>query len=102
MYIRVKHQSDRAIASLYGELDHHTAEQVKINLDQIIRKYRHTDLILDLKNLSFMDSSGLGVILGRYKRLKAQGNTMYIRNANKHVEKVFNVSGLYRIVKKIK
>lgn len=102
MHIQVKQQSDCVTALLYGELDHHSSQQVKAELDDVIRKYRDSNLILDLKNLSFMDSSGLGVLLGRYKKLKAGGNSMYIRNANKQIEKVFDVSGIYRIIKKIK
>lgn len=102
MHIRVMQQSDRITASLYGELDHHSAAQVKNELDRLIRLYKDTDLILDLKNLSFMDSSGLGVILGRYKTLKASGNSMYIKNPNRQIEKVFNVSGIYKIIKKLK
>lgn len=102
MHIKVKHQSDYTTAALFGELDHHVADQVKRELDNAIRKYKNANLILDLKNLSFMDSSGLGVILGRYKKIKAYGNTMYIKNANKQIEKVFDVSGIYRIIKKIR
>jgi stage II sporulation protein AA (anti-sigma F factor antagonist) len=102
MHIQVKHQSDYVTAYLYGELDHHSSEKVKSELDDIIRKYRDANLILDLKNLSFMDSSGLGVLLGRYKKLKAIGSTMYIKNANRQIEKVFDVSGIYKIIKKIK
>jgi stage II sporulation protein AA (anti-sigma F factor antagonist) len=102
MHIRIKQQSDSITASLYGELDHHSADFVKTQLDDVIARYRNTNLILDLKNLSFMDSSGLGVLLGRYKKLKAGGSTMYIRNANRQIEKVFDVSGIYKIIKKIK
>lgn len=102
MHIRIKHQSDRTTAYLFGELDHHSANQVKKDLDEIIKKYKTSNLILDLKNLSFMDSSGLGVVLGRYKRLKKIGNRMYIKNVNRQVEKVFDVSGIYKIIKKIK
>lgn len=102
MHIKVMHQSDHVTASLHGELDHHTAATAKDELDRLIRRYRDADLILDLKNLSFMDSSGLGVILGRYKALKASGRSMYVRNPNRQIEKVFNVSGIYKIIKKIK
>jgi stage II sporulation protein AA (anti-sigma F factor antagonist) len=102
MHIKVKCQDNSTVACLYGELDHHSAEQFKTELDDVIAKYRSADLILDLKNLSFMDSSGLGVLLGRYKKFKIYGKNMYIMNANRQIEKVFDVSGLYRIIKKIK
>jgi stage II sporulation protein AA (anti-sigma F factor antagonist) len=49
-----------------------------------------------------MDSSGLGVILGRYKNLKTYGKNMYIKNANQQIEKVFHVSGIYKIIRKLK
>jgi stage II sporulation protein AA (anti-sigma F factor antagonist) len=102
MHIRVQQQSDCITALIYGELDHHSAEQVRDELDSLIRRFSEIDLVLDLKNLSFMDSSGLGVILGRYKKLKAKGGSMYIRNANSQIERVFNISGIYQIIKKIK
>lgn len=102
MHIRVMRQSDSVTASLYGELDHHSAAKVKDELDRLIRRHKDADLVLDLKNLSFMDSSGLGVILGRYKTLKTFGNSMYIKNPSRQIEKVFNVSGIYRIIKKLK
>lgn len=102
MHIRVTQQSDFTTAHLFGELDHHSAEQVKDELDLLIRRFNDMNLVLDLKNLSFMDSSGLGVILGRYKKLKTKGGKMYIRNANSQIEKVFTVSGIYQIIKKLK
>ncbi len=102
MHIRVKQQSDCVIAHIFGELDHHCADQVKDELDSLIRRFNDINLVLDLKNLSFMDSSGLGVILGRYKKLKAKGGKMYIKNATPQIEKVFHVSGIYQIIKKIK
>lgn len=102
MHIQVKRQNEYVTAYLFGELDHHSSQQVKTELDEVIKEHRDADLILDLRNLSFMDSSGLGVILGRYKRLKVYGNNMYIKNANRQIEKVFDVSGIYKLIKKIK
>jgi stage II sporulation protein AA (anti-sigma F factor antagonist) len=102
MRILVKRQEDYVTAFLYGELDHHSADEFKQQLDEIIGENRELNLVLDLKNLSFMDSSGLGVLLGRYKKLRAGGSRMYLKNPNSQIEKVFNVSGIYNIIKKIK
>jgi stage II sporulation protein AA (anti-sigma F factor antagonist) len=102
MRILVKRQDDYVTAFLYGELDHHSADEFKQQLDDIIGENRELNLVLDLKNLSFMDSSGLGVLLGRYKKLKSAGSRMYLKNPNSQIEKVFNVSGIYNIIKKIK
>lgn len=101
MQIKVKQQDHNITACLYGELDHHTALQTRESLDKLIAKYRDTDLVLDLKNLSFMDSSGLGVIIGRYKKLKNNGHSLYVTNASRQIDKVMSVSGLYSIVKKL-
>ena len=89
-------------ASLFGELDHHSAPEVKGALDDALRRFSDADLVLDLKNLSFMDSSGLGVVLGRYRLLKARGRGLYVKNVGRQIEKVFAVSGIYRIIPKIK
>ena len=102
MHIHFKHQSDYTTAYMSGELDHHTAGVARQAIDDDMKRHGNTHLVLDLKNLTFMDSSGLGVILGRYKKLKSHGSSMYIRNANKQIEKVFNVSGIYKIIKKLK
>ena len=101
MQIRVKQQAHSIVACLYGDLDHHSAMQTRQSLDHLITKYKDTDLVLDLKNLSFMDSSGLGVIIGRYKKLKISGNKLYVKNTSRQIDKVFNVSGLYSIIKKL-
>lgn len=101
MQIKVKQQDHGITASLCGELDHHTAMQTRESLDRLITKYRDTDLVLDLKNLSFMDSSGLGVIIGRYKKLKSNGHNLYVTNANRQIDKVMSISGLYSIIKKL-
>ena len=101
MQIKVKQQDHSITACLYGELDHHTAMQTRESLDRLITRYKNSDMVLDLKNLSFMDSSGIGVIIGRYKKLKNSGQSLYVKNASRQIDKVFNVSGLYSIIKKL-
>jgi len=101
MQIKVKQQDRGIIACLSGELDHHTAMQTRDTLDKLISKYKDIDLVLDLKNLSFMDSSGIGVIIGRYKKLKNSGHNLYVTNPSRQIDKVMNVSGLYSIIKKL-
>lgn len=102
MRVKLQHSTGCLTASLFGELDHHSAPEVRGALDDALRRFADADLILDLKNLSFMDSSGLGVLLGRYKQLKSRGRVLYVRNVGQQIEKVFTVSGLYRIIPKIK
>ena len=101
MQIKVKQQTTSITASLYGELDHHSAMQTRDSLDKLIARFKDTDLVLDLKNLSFMDSSGIGVLIGRYKKLKSSGQSLYVTNASRQIDKVMSVSGLYSIIKKL-
>ena len=102
MKIAKEYHGNVLVVAAAGELDHHTAGALKGCIQEELAKGRVRNLVLDFTGLSFMDSSGLGVLLGRYKKLKAGGNSMYIKNANRQIEKVFDVSGIYKIIKKIK
>lgn len=86
------------IVRLKGELDHHTAEAVKSQMEQAIAKGDAPHLVLSLKNLTFMDSSGLGVILGRYKQIVDRGGKLFVCEVNSAVNRLFELSGLYKIV----
>ena len=85
-------------ARLTGELDHCSAQSIRRELDQQLedRSIRH--LILDMEKMSFMDSSGIGVILGRYRVLAARGGTVSVRNMNAHVQRIFILSGMNQVI----
>ena len=63
-----------------GELDHCAAPQIRHMLDDLIRDPGVTDMVLDLENLTFMDSSGIGVLLGRLRILQSRGGTLSVKN----------------------
>ncbi|CAG9622363.1 anti-sigma F factor antagonist [Sutcliffiella rhizosphaerae] len=84
---------------LAGELDHHTAENLREKASGIIEKHQITHIILNLKQLSFMDSSGLGVILGRYKQIKNNGGEMVVCSISPPVKRLFEMSGLFKIIR---
>lgn len=86
------------IVRLKGELDHHTADVVKSRMEEAIAKEEIRHLILSLKDLTFMDSSGLGVILGRYKQITSKGGKMVVCDVNSAVYRLFELSGLFKIV----
>lgn len=86
---------------VFGELDHHSAKSFAEKLDALITRESIRILELDLKNLTFMDSSGIGVILGRYKKLMARGGKLYVSNENKIIKKIFSLSGLYQVIERI-
>ena len=84
---------------LSGDLDERSARETRDYLDKNIRAYEFQTLILDMEKVEFMDSTGIGVLLGRYKRLKASGAELCVKNIQAQMDKVFRVSGLYQIIK---
>ena len=86
---------------LSGDIDERTAKIVREYLDKAIQKYYFHTLILDFHNVDFMDSTGIGVLLGRYKKIKASGGEICVRNLNAQLDKVFRISGLYQIIKAV-
>lgn len=86
------------IVRLSGELDHHTADDIRLRLDEEIGRGNCRNLVLSLKSLLFMDSSGIGVILGRYKLIKQKGGKMVICDVNPPVYRLFEMSGLFKIM----
>jgi stage II sporulation protein AA (anti-sigma F factor antagonist) len=86
------------IVRLTGDLDHHTASDVRNRIEAELVKDIHTHLVLNLENLQFMDSSGLGVILGRYKQMSSKGGKMYLCSVQPSVFKLMEMSGLFQIL----
>ncbi|MDR0850424.1 MAG: STAS domain-containing protein [Christensenellaceae bacterium] len=87
--------------SLNGELDEHTAKYTATALDSLFETLEFKQVIIDLSALSFMDSTGVGVLIGRYKKLKQRGAGTFITNPSHHAEKIFKLTGLYEIMPKI-
>ncbi|NMB08779.1 MAG: anti-sigma F factor antagonist [Tissierellia bacterium] len=89
---------DNLIIRLEGELDHHTSEEVRRKIDSEYYNNNLLNMVLDLGGLNFMDSSGIGLIMGRYKNCKEQGGKLSIVNINSKVERILEMSGLMKIV----
>ena len=89
---------DTVLVKLEGELDHCSAQAVRRELDGLISDPQVKKLVLDLKNMSFMDSSGIGVILGRYRTLAMRGGAVAVKNMNPHVQRIFTLSGMGQII----
>ena len=86
---------------LCGELDEHSAYYTRITLDDIFDKPTFKKIIIDLSELDFMDSTGIGVLIGRYKRMKDKNIPIFIANPSLHAERIFKITGLYDIMPKI-
>ena len=83
---------------LKGELDHHSADESRILIDEKINKGKFKKLIIDFKNLDFIDSSGIGFVIGRYKVIRKRNGVIEIINANAKVRKILDMSGIGKII----
>lgn len=96
--LRYKPLGEAVTVVVAGELDHFAAPQIRRMLDELIQDPSITDVVLDLENLTFMDSSGIGVLLGRLRILQSRGGTLSVKNMQPPVEKLFRLSGLQRVI----
>lgn len=101
MEIKYKKQNSTLTIYLYGELDECFANKSRESIDSVIMQHTNSkSVVFDLSGLTFMDSTGLGLLIGRYKKLKQLNIQAYISGANISTEKVIEVAGLYKIMPK--
>lgn len=86
------------VAELCGEIDHHVCDKIREDVDKELELYEINHLIFDFSDVTFMDSSGIGVVLGRYKKLKKIGGTVTIRNASRLVKQILDMSGIFTLM----
>ena len=97
MQLELTREKERLTAHLIGELDHHTAAPIRQEIDAAVLSCRCTRLVLDLSRLTFMDSSGIGLIMGRYRMMNAGGGTLRVENAPDRVAQMIGLAGLDRL-----
>lgn len=81
------------------EVDHHMAAKLRVEADRMIDAYPVRKLVFDFKETEFMDSSGIGVVIGRSRNMGYHGGEVFARNLSSRMEKIFLVSGLHKIIK---
>lgn len=86
-------------AVLTGEIDHHSARIIRTNIDRDIQMQKPKTLILDFSGVEFMDSSGIGLIMGRYKMMRDYDGRVIIKSPKPYIKKVLYLAGINRIVK---
>ena len=99
MSVEINVTGEVVTAYLSGELDHHTAKEMREAIDMAIELNMPTLLILDFKDVTFMDSSGIGLLIGRYRQMKLLGGEMRIVSSDKAVSKMLTVSGIRKLVR---
>lgn len=100
MELNAQKRGPRLTVQLSGELDHHNAEQTRIMLDTLLRDLSIRELVLDLSGVTFMDSAGLGVVLGRYKTVSLRGGRVMVRGMSASIDRIFRMSGIYTLVER--
>ena len=81
---------------LHGEIDHHSAVSLREELDALILRERPRRFVLYLSDIEFMDSAGLGLLMGRYRLMKELGGTMAIAEPNERVMRILSLCGMER------
>lgn len=85
------------IISIIGEIDHHTCEDARDRIDNYIDCNSVKNAIFDFTDVSFMDSAGIGVIIGRYKRLSVMGGKVSVVTNRPQIKRILEISGIQRI-----
>ncbi len=80
------------------EIDEYSAQNIKRRMDNEIQRYMPKEVIFDFSNVSFMDSAGIGLIIGRYKLIDMIGGELKVANVNLQIQKIFEMSGLLKLI----
>lgn len=99
MSVEINTVGEVVTAYLGGELDHHTAREMREAIDSAVELNMPTLLVLDFKNISFMDSSGIGLVMGRYRNLVKTGAELHITGTSPQIYKVMKLAGIERLAK---
>lgn len=84
-------------AHIIGDIDHHSALKIREEIDLEAERLRPQMIILDFSDVTFMDSSGIGLVMGRYKAAKAYGGKITVSGASSQIKKVMKLAGLERL-----
>ena len=99
MKVLYSNEDKQLTVKITEEVDHYSTEKLRTRIDFEIQNYIPAKLVLDFEKVSFMDSAGIGLILGRYKMIKMFGGTMEIINVSIRVKKVLEMAGITKIIK---
>lgn len=93
--IQVGQKNIRAL--IQGEIDHHSAVLIRKSIDRAVNQKKPRLLILDFADVTFMDSSGIGLVMGRYKLVKSYGGEIRVENLNAGAYKIMRLAGIERL-----
>ena len=94
MAVKISNYNNFALALIEGDIDHHTAKDIRESIDYYIEKYTPKMLKMDFGQVKFMDSSGIGLIMGRFKLMNALKGKLKVINIPQNLERMIKLSGL--------
>lgn len=97
MSAKIYYEERKISVFLEGEIDHHSAAIIRAGIDDAILVNQPEELILDFGKISFMDSSGIGLVMGRYKLMKTLGGKVILTSLSKTNEKLMKLAGLEKL-----
>ncbi|WMJ23994.1 STAS domain-containing protein [Paludicola sp. MB14-C6] len=95
--VKLETQDDQITAYIQGDIDHHTASEIREEIDACVERVRPSILRLDFKDVTFMDSSGIGLVMGRYKLVRSMSGEVRITNSSSHIKRVMKLAGLDKL-----
>ncbi len=99
MQVRIDLKERTLFAYLCGDIDHHTAKAIREEIDNSIDQHEPSLLVMDFGEVSFMDSSGIGLVMGRFKKMQAINGEIQIINTPLYISKVMRISGIEKLAK---
>ena len=100
MQTKMNYYPDQVIlVEISGDIDHHTAKQIRNDIDKEITEKDPKIMILGFSGVTFMDSSGIGLVMGRYRLMSERGGELIVTGAAGYIRKVFQLAGINRLTK---
>lgn len=98
MNINYEKKDKLLLVEITEEIDHHIADKIRRKVDNEITRYMPRKTIFDFSRVTFMDSAGIGMIIGRYKMMKLIGGILEIHNVNDSTKRILEMSGILKII----
>lgn len=93
------YEEKRVTAGISGEIDHHNSALMRRKIDMELKEKLPSEVVFDFEKVTFMDSSGIGLIIGRYKLMNNIGGKVIVKNASDQIKKVMKLSGIDKIAR---
>ncbi len=102
MQLNTNYENKTLYITLRGEMDEHTASKCRREADKLVQTYLSCErVVFDLREISFMDSTGIGFLIGRYKTFQRVGIPCYLSNVSLTTDKILSISGVYALMPKL-